>query len=266
MNIDLLINWFPRCCNPVGLLSILTLPKGNIDLSILANDNGAFFFSQRKGQVYNESSIPPPPFQMLKISDHDTNDVAWEVLISRVCTTWLLFIYLFIWNKIDKSKDCITLQFLISWDFELAFIHHINFFMMRRQHCSGSSLTHSRSKSSTLQLWNPNPGMLPPAPLSSKGQNTAIQEDYWVLHFKLICPVQIGQGNVYMVVCYHGTLPHLPNDLVLFFPWQLFATWCTKTNPVQLVLCKCFLWKNKCAKVARFWGIFFSEIVIFRTL
>ncbi len=91
-----------------------------------------------KGQLYDESSVPPPPFQMLKISDHDTNDVAWEVLISRVCTTWLLFIYLFIWNKIDKSMDCITLQFLISWDFELAFIHHINFFMMRRQHCSGS--------------------------------------------------------------------------------------------------------------------------------
>ncbi len=89
-----------------------------------------------------------------------------------------LFIYLFIWNKIDKSMDCITLEFLISWDFELAFIHYINFFMMRRQHCSGNSVTHSGSKSSTLQLWNPNPGILPPAPLSSKGQNTTIQEDY----------------------------------------------------------------------------------------
>jgi len=44
----ILINRFPRCCNPTGLLSILTLPKGNKNLSILANDNGAFFFSQKQ--------------------------------------------------------------------------------------------------------------------------------------------------------------------------------------------------------------------------
>jgi hypothetical protein len=43
----ILINRFPRCCNPAGLLSILTLPKGNKDLSILANDNEAFFFPQK---------------------------------------------------------------------------------------------------------------------------------------------------------------------------------------------------------------------------
>ncbi len=43
----ILINRFPRSCNHVGLLSILTLPMGNKDLSILANDNGAFFFSQK---------------------------------------------------------------------------------------------------------------------------------------------------------------------------------------------------------------------------
>ncbi len=43
----ILINRFPRSCNPVSLLSILTLPMGNKDLSILANDNGAFFFSQK---------------------------------------------------------------------------------------------------------------------------------------------------------------------------------------------------------------------------
>ncbi len=29
------------------MLSILTLPKGNKDLSILANDNGTFFFPQK---------------------------------------------------------------------------------------------------------------------------------------------------------------------------------------------------------------------------
>jgi hypothetical protein len=89
----------------------------------------------------------------------------------------------------DKSTDCITLEFVISWDFELTFIHHINFFMMRRQHCSGSSLTQSRSKSSTIQLWNPIPGMLPPAPLSSKGQKynnpRGLLGDYRLPNYKI---------------------------------------------------------------------------------
>ena len=55
-----LINRFPRCCNPAGLLSILILPKGNKDLSILANDNGAFFFSQKladNGEMVSRTSF-----------------------------------------------------------------------------------------------------------------------------------------------------------------------------------------------------------------
>jgi hypothetical protein len=39
----ILINRFPWCYNPTSLLSILILPKGNQDLSILPNDNMAFF-------------------------------------------------------------------------------------------------------------------------------------------------------------------------------------------------------------------------------
>jgi len=40
----ILINWFPRCCNLANLLSKFTLSKGNKDLSIFVNDNGAFVF------------------------------------------------------------------------------------------------------------------------------------------------------------------------------------------------------------------------------
>jgi hypothetical protein len=42
----ILINRFPWCCNPISLLSIFILLKGNQDLSILPNDNGAFFSSK----------------------------------------------------------------------------------------------------------------------------------------------------------------------------------------------------------------------------